>query len=461
MLPQNCPSKALSMKLDLKRVFSKRVTVVLLIFLLALSLYNTYMIVVMVPSNSESNPISCDFILSQDSGAYKLKDMLTGYISTQTKNVSSILNAALTTGKSVYINPGTYVLDTDVLVLNKMNAKIAGDGATIDGQGHRIIVRGDDYTSSKYAVISGLTLVNCTVRVENSFGTTIQNVNFANSSTGIEFANTNTWSEYNKVEDCQFINDKEGIAFRTPHGNATGSYESSQIVRCSFNIGDDSVGVKVERLAEFSDCQIQDVRFWLGEEGATNQTAIYVDGAMDQTLLLGVVFESFAVQPNAMYAIDVGEHCNPAPQIASGVSFLGNWTAMVHNPYGKWLQGVSSAFQWETDVPVGLSSHFAYEVSEKVYPLRAVSFNPKIEVDGVFASGETVTVRIRIQYIDNTVTSGITKTFNATGSQWLSNDEAMELFPSQNIIWAILIDAQTNNAKTNVTVKVSGYGTAG
>jgi hypothetical protein len=449
------------MKFDLKRVFSKRVIVVLLLILLALSIFNTYMIVVVVPSNSESNPINYDFILSQDGGTYKLKNMLTGYISTQTQNASDVINAALADGKSVYLNPGNYVLDDDVLVSNKVNAKISGDGATIDGRGHKIIVSGDDHEDSRYALISGLTLLNCTVRVENSFATTIQGVVFENTPTGIEFANTKTWSEYNNVEDCRFINATEGIVFKTPEGGATGSYESSRIDRCSFNVADNSVGVKVERLAEFSDCQIQDVRFWLGEAGMTNQTALYVDGAMDQTLLMGVVFESFASQPNYMFAIDIGEHCNPAPQIDSGVSFLGNWTAMVHNPCSKWLSGVSSAFQRESTVPIGLNNQYADTATVKVYPLRASSFKPKIEVGGAFASGETVTVRIRIQFIDNAITEGITKTFNTTGSQWLTDDEVMELFPSQNIIWAILLDAQSNKAQTSVTVKVSGYGTAG
>ena len=121
-------------------------------------------------------------------------------------------------------------------ISNKVNAKIVSDnGATIMGNGHKIIVYGDNYTTSQNAVISGLTLINATVRVENSFGTTIQNTVFENTSTGIEFANTNTWSEYNKVEDAKFINATEGIAFRTPvfsfaEGspiNATGSYASS------------------------------------------------------------------------------------------------------------------------------------------------------------------------------------------------------------------------------------------
>ena len=70
----------------------------------------------------------------------------------------------------------------------------------------------------------------------------------------------------------------------------------------------------------------------------------YVDGGMDQTLLFGVVFESFTSEPNNMFAIDLGTNCNPAPTFDSGVSFLGNWTARVHNPYGIWLQKHGAVF---------------------------------------------------------------------------------------------------------------------
>ena len=96
---------------------------------------------------------------------------------------------------------------------------------------------------------------------------------------------------------------------------------SSIINRCSFNVGDNSVGILVENKAQFSDCQVQDVRFWLGEYGQTNQTGIFDDGAMEQTLLEGVVFESFANYPNNLYAINLGQNSDPAPVIDGGVSF--------------------------------------------------------------------------------------------------------------------------------------------
>jgi hypothetical protein len=380
------------------------------------------------------------------------------------------LNSALSSGKSVYLNSGTYVLTEDVIISNQVNAKIVSDDATIIGNGHKIVVYGDNYTTSKYALISGLTLINATVRVENSFGTTIQNIKFENTSVGIEFVNTNTWSEYNKVEDCQFINVAEGIVFRTPiynfneasQINATGSYASSIIERCSFNLEDFSVGIKVEKLAEFSDSQIQDVRFWLGENGRANQTGLYVDGSMYQTLLFGVVFESFTSDPVYLFGIDIGDNCNPAPTLDGGVSFLGTWTAKIHDSQGIWLQGNGVLFKRENvNVSVGTSSQYGANSTIQVRPLTIFSFKPHLAVEGSFGNNETVTVRVRIEYIDNIISAPVVRTFTNSSSVWLSDDDMMQLFPSQDIVWAILVDAKSSTASTDATVTVSGYGTAG
>ena len=237
------------MKIALKKLLSKRAIVIVLAAVLVLSAFNTYLILEGTRSSMATNTLNYDYVLSQDGNNYKLKNMLTGYVANEPQSASAAINSAMTQGKSVYLNAGTYVLTDDVVVSNKLNAKIVSDGATIIGNGHKIIIYGGDYTTSQHALISGLTLINATVRVENSFATTISNTLFENTSTGIEFANTKTWTEYNKVEDCQFINATEGIAFRTPVGNGTGSYSSSEIDRCSFNLRDFSVGINVEPLS--------------------------------------------------------------------------------------------------------------------------------------------------------------------------------------------------------------------
>jgi hypothetical protein len=37
----------------------------------------------------------------------------------------------------------------------------------------------------------------------------------------------------------------------------------------------------------------------------------------------------------------------------------------------------------------------------------------------------------------------------------------LELYPSQNIIMAVVFDAQSSSSSTNAVVTVNGYGTAG
>ncbi len=464
------------MKDSLKKLASKRIIVIILAALLVLSAFNTYMIFVGTQSSMSTNAVNYEYVLSRDGNNYKLKNMLTGYVAEQSESASSAINSALASGKSVYLNPGTYVLTDNIVISNKVNAKIiGGNDATIIGNGHKIIVYGDNYTTSQNAQISGLTIINATLRVENSFGTTIQNMIFENTSKGIEFANTNTWSEYNKVEDCQFINATEGIVFRTPVFNvaenttsqasainATGSYASSIIERCSFNLKDFSVGIKVEKLAELSDSQIQDVRFWIGENGRANQTGLYVDGSMYQTLLFGVVFESFTPDPIYLFGIDIGNNCDPAPILDSGVSFLGNWTAKIHDSQGVWLSGGESLFKQENiNIPVGTNDQYSENRTIQVRPLTISSFKPNIAVDGSFLNNQTVTVRVRIEYIDNVISNPVVKTFTSSGAVWLSDDDMMQLFPSQSIVWDILIDAKTSVSSTDATVTVSVYGTAG
>ncbi|MDR1993575.1 MAG: hypothetical protein LBQ98_08835 [Nitrososphaerota archaeon] len=456
------------MKESFKKLFSKRILLIVIIVLLALSGLNTYLIIEGNRNTLKTSVANYDFVLSKESNTINLKNMHTGQI-THPKTTPEALNTALREGNSVYINQGAYTLNADVKIINKLNARIISNEAIIQGNGHKIIIYGTDYTTSQHALISGLTIINATIHVENSFSTTITNTKFINSSIGIEFLNTNTWSEYNKIENCRFINNTESIVFRTPIngtqinndlGNATGSYASSIIERCNFNLQDFSTGIKIEQYAEFSDCQMQNLRFWMGENDQRgNQTALLVDGSMYQTVLFGVVFESFADDPVYMFAIDIGKNCDPAPIIGTGVSFLGNWTAKIHDPAGIWLSGTNTVFKREATIPVGTNSEFGETQNLECRPLTISEFKPKIDV-GNLRPEETVTVRIRIEYIDNTISNSVTRTFSTNGSTWLSDEDMMRLFASQNIIWTILVDAKTNAASTNTKVTVSGYGIA-
>jgi hypothetical protein len=182
---------------------------------------------------------------------------------------------------------------------------------------------------------------------------------------------------------------------------------------------------------------------------------------MDQTQLFGVVFESFTSQPVDIFGIDIGPNCTAAPVFDSGVTFLGNWTARIHNPVGEWIAGAGTIFQRSANVPVGANGQYGQTASIQLSPLKIFSFKPQIAVDGSFQNNETVSVRIRIEYIDNTISNPIVKTFTSTSSVWLSDNEMLALYPSQSIIWAILIDATSSQSSTNAAVTVNGYGTAG
>ena len=443
-----------------KITISKRLLALILAAVLALSAFNTYLIFERTGQGG-SNATGYDFVLSQSGKSYQLKNTLTGSTSI-VGSASSAINSALAKGNSIYLDSGTYVLESDISVSDKINAKIGGDGATIIGNGHRIIIYGYNFTASQYASISGLTVINGTLRIENSFGTTITDTNFENTSVGIDIANTNTWSEDTQIENCYFINATQGIVFETPTGNATGSYASSDIERCFFNIRDNSVGINVEDLAQFSDSQMQDVRMWMGQDGVTNQTGLIVDGSMYETLLTGVVFESFTNLPNNMYAIDLEKDCNPAPTLDGDVNFLGTWTAAIHNPYSIWISGVGSAFERQNvNVPVGVNGQYRENATIQAVPLNIYSFEPEIQVQGSFANGETVTIRVRLLFSDNVISNPVTQVFNSSSVVWLSNDQMLTLFPSQSVIIGVVFDAQSSASKTNAVVTVSGYGTAG
>jgi len=440
---------------------SKRIYALILIIALALSVVNTYLILDQRRALQDAaHDSTYDYVIFQDSGMYKAKNQASGAVDFTSANASLVIGQAIANGNSVYIKPGNYSLSSDVQVFNKKNAKIVGDGATIIGNGKKIILKGDNYAFSQNNVVSDLTIINGTLRIENSFGTTVSNMAFVNSSTALELANTETWSEGTKIENCRFVNSTESIVFRTPTGNATGSYASSKISRCFFSIFDNSVGIIVERLAEFSDSQLQDVRMWMGENGfIRNQTGLLVDGSMHQTLLSGVVFESFADYPEQLYAISLGETSITPPILAGGISFLGNWTARIYNPFNKWISGLGAVFKQENlNVPIGLNGQYGPTEHIQLRPLTIADFKPKIQVRGSFANNETVTVRFRLEFVDNVISRSVEKSFSNATTLWLDDDDILKMLPSQSIIWEILVDAKASSASTDAIVQISVYG---
>jgi len=445
----------------MKVTLSKRVFALILIIALALSAVNTYLIFDLRRALEDAaHDSTYDYVIFQDGTIYKAKNQASGQIDFTSADASPIISQAIAKGNTVYIKPGNYILSTDVEVYNKINTKIVSDGARLMSNGNKLIIKGDNWTRSQYNLISGLEIINGTLRIENSFGITVSNMAFVNCSTALELANTETWSEGITIEDCRFVNSRESIVFRTPTDNGTGSYASSKISRCFFNIFDNSVGIAVERLAEFSDSQLQDVRMWMGENDfVRNQTGLLIDGSMHQTLLSGVVFESFADYPEQLYAISLGETAITPPILAEGISFLGNWTARVNNPFNKWIAGSGAIFKQENlNIPIGLSGQYGPAETIQLRPLTITDFNSKIQVQGSFAYNETITVRFRLEFVDNVISQSVEKSFSNTTSLWLDDDDILKMLPSQSIIWNILVDAKASSALTEAVVKISVYG---
>jgi hypothetical protein len=451
----------------MKLALSKRVCAVICVVALLLSAVNLYLILVLQDKlNTVQRDYSADdsiygYVIFRDGDLCKAKNQSSGSVDFASADAATVISQAVAKGSLVYIKSGNYTLTVDVQVVNKRNARIVSDGATIIGNGKKLTIRGDNYSSSQYNLISGLKIVNGTVRIENSFGTTVSEMVFENCSTALEIANTETWSEGTTIDNVHFINSTESIAFRTPTGNATGSYASTEISRCFFNLLDNSVGINVERNAEYSDSQLLNSRLWLGENGENNQTGLLVDGSMFQTLISGVVFESFAAAPANLYAVVLDKNAVTPPTFDGGMSFLGNWTARIYNPYSKWIFGLGSVFRKENvNIPIGLSNQYGATENIHERPLTISSFTPKIRVTGNFANGETVTVRLRLEFLDNAISGSLEKSFTNSSTIWLDDDDLIKLFPSQNVIWAVLVDAKSNSAATDVVVQIDVYGTA-
>jgi len=408
----------------------------------------------------ERNPTEeYDYIVFQEGESFQAKNGLNGRIDFSSKNASYVIQESIGSGNTVYIKSGEYTLTSNIVLLNKKNARIIGEGSKLRCNGSRIIIKGDNYTSSQYNVLSGFEIINGTVTVQNSFGTTVTNMIFRDCAVALELVNTDTWSEGSEISDSHFINCTKSIVFRTPVANGTGSYSNTEINRCYFNLyQDNAIGIHVETDAWFSDSLMHNVRIWVGEFSQKDQTGLSMNGSMLQTLMQNVIFESFAETPQSLYGIKLDQAAEP-PILGEGVSFLGNWTARVYNPFYKWVYGSGGAFKRENvTLSIGVGNKFAPTTTVDAYALKIIGFKARIRVTGTFAPSETVTVRFRVELIDNTISGDIEKSFNQTATVWLDDADLLALTPSENVIWAVLIDAKTNYTSTNTSIEVDLFG---
>ena len=393
-----------------------------------------------------------------------------GNVDFSSQDASRVFNEAFLKGNNVFVKSGEYMLNSNFEMLNKKNARLDSDGAYLYLNGHKIIIKGDNFQTSQNNQISGLIIVDGTVRIENSFRSTITDMIFENCSVGVELANTNTWTEATRIDTVHFDKCIQGIVFRTNTSNSvlghnsTGSYGNTEIRRAYFNLLDNSIAITVEQKAEFTDGILQNVRVWIGEFSEYNQTGLLMksNSSMYQTLLDSVVFESFAngsLQNSKLYAISIDPNVYATPILQSGVSFLGSWTARINSNY-NWIAGGGSVFRQENvAVPVAPFKYLGTPTVIQMAPSTISSFKPKITVQGSFEQNETVVVRITLEFVDNTYSEHyVEKSFTNSSSLWLSDDDLLQLFPSQNVIYAILVDAKVNSLSSDASVSIDLYG---
>jgi hypothetical protein len=450
----------------MKLSLSNRALTLVLVAVLLLSAVNTVLIFVSrdEASQFEKNNSTYDYVIFRDGSTFRARNGTTGNIDYASSDASYVINSAISSGSNIYIKRDTYPLSSDIVIYNRKNAQLVSDGAVLNCSGYKIIIQGDTYVNSQYNLLSGMDIINGTIRVEDSFKTTLTDLTIEDTAVGLELASLNTWSEGTKIENTHFIDCTQGIVFRAPTGvNGTGSYANTELDRCYFNLIDNSMGIVVEPGAQFSDGLMQNVRIWVCEDGDhTNQTGLLMRGTMMQTMLSGVVFESFIkadTSPVHVYAIniDTAEINYSAPVLAGGNSFLGTFSNRIYNPNSKWIYGLGGLFRQENILIVaGTNGALGSKQIIHDYPLTIADFQTKIAVQGL-NNNETVTVKFDFEYIDHSTLS-IEKTFKADSTIWLNETDLYSPYPSQNVLWAVLVSAQSNAATTNAIIILDVYG---
>ena len=405
-----------------------------------------------------------DFLLfpryNNTSVKYYVKSGITGNEEWNTTNFSEALKYALDRGKVVTMKRESYALDSDVILHSKSNIILDGQGATLNFNGHFIHFRSDNYDMNSNNQIRNFVIQNGTLKLENSFRATIENMIFEDCESAIELSNTNNmWSEATKLENIYTENCSTSLTFKTPtRTNATDisenySYEHTEIDRFYINLyTDNSVGIMVEKEAHVSNSEWNNIRIWMHANQTQAQTGLHLEGVMSNALLSGVVFESFG--SGTIYGVYLGEYSDGFS--VEGTVFVGDgFVAKIRNRYSRWIYGDPSLFKIETEEPLTFGENAAFHRNPKYIG----SFDAKIMIENLSAN-ETVTVKITLNFMDET-NLWTTKTFSENATYWLTPEDLYKLFPSQNAIWNIVVIASTNLLDSNAEVTIGVFGILG
>jgi hypothetical protein len=108
-------------------------------------------------------------------------------------------------------------------------------------------------------------------------------------------------------------------------------------------------------------------------------------------------------------------------------------------------------------VAVGTDNTYGSATSITSRSLRITYPKIRITIGGTLASGEVITVKIEAVYSDST-TAYIEKSYTETGSEWISDDDVLNIISDTRDITKLNIYAKTNQTSTSATVTVNAYG---
>jgi hypothetical protein len=388
----------------------------------------------------------------QDSAKYFVKSGLNNNEVVEMANLAIAFEFSFENGKIIKLKTGNYELNSNLIINNHRDIILDGQGSTINFNGFSITFSGNDYTKNNNNQIQNFVVINGTFRFENSFRATLKNMIFENCNSAVEVANTNKWSEASKLENIYWENCLTALTFKAPIGNATGSYENTALDRCYINLhSDNSVGIMVEKNANVSNSQWNNMRIWMHANESQKQTGLHLDGSMAETMLNDVIFESFG--EGTIYGIYLGRYATTGFSLGVGSSFLGKFEARIKNDNDIWIYGTPSIFREKVELN---STKTNATITRS--PLTISDFDIFIETQNLT---EKIEIQIKLNFIDHSVSPiPIILAFNDNETYWLTEKDKYDLYPSQNVIWNIEPTLLTREINPKTTIIFGVIGTA-
>jgi len=193
-----------------------------------------------------------------------------------------------------------------------------------------------------------------------------------------------------------------------------------------------------------------DVRLVLFINGAKNNKGLFLDGYVGGTsfILRGEGYSNAII-------IDIGN--NFAGALKYNLDGLTGSYKILNNPYGKAVGGMAASQKFWGSLNIGLNDSYGSAAVLNIIN----GFIPRIgfRVEGAFASGEVVTIKIEVKYTDES-SIFIEKSYSSPTSDydWLTDDDYYNLHKRWSVPEKINLYAKTNQATTNINVKYKIYG---